>query len=906
MKTTRILYALCLVLISIFVLSFIWEFALEDLILPLVTDEFEAESHYERWEYVISATLFTALALVVPGLWLIRAAGRLRQLHAELETRVEQRTRELRYQLDERLRVEQSLRKEVSERRLAESLSARMGRIIENAIDEMYVLDAETLGFLQVNRRGRENLGFTMEQLQTQTCADLVPGWTRESFEAMLRPLREGASNELIFETRHQRRDGSQYDAECRIQYLPEERPPVFVAMLQDITTRKQMEAQIVEARDKAQVASDAKTLFLANISHELRTPMSAVIGMSDVLAHTALSAEQQHYVATINRSGTAFLDIINGLLDLTMIESGKFTPRDRGFELPAVVEAMLDMLAYRACQRGLELLSLVDEDVPAWLRGDALALRQILLNLLGNAIKFTDYGVVDLHISVAARSPQRCRLRFAVRDSGPGMSAERQAELFQPYTHEAVSPRRHAGGVGLGLSICKSLIESMQGTIGVESVPGEGSLFWCEVDFAISTVTEADTSPRHPLAGRRGLVVDDNALARSTLQSQIEILGARVEAVGGATEALEALGRAVADGEPCAFALVDGDMPGIDGLSLAYAIKSDPALAATRLLMLTAVDAPISSKTQQRVGFELQCPKPIRQSQLPDTLRTLMDGQQAADEAAVAAGAVAGVGARPLRVLVVEDQPVNLELMQLMLRPLGCDVTLTSSAEEALDLLRQRAQDVVFMDCLMPGMDGYAATAAIRQREPDDRHVVIIAMTALIVEGERERCLAAGMDDFLSKPVSAAILSDTLQRWFPGAAVGDEKSGAGATADGDAGAAFRQMQAAAGPEAMAKLVDLFLDNTAGSLAAMRETLEQEGDRQALAKQAHALKGACLQLGVAARMADLCGRLEEEAGGCGDDDATVAALLAELSEAFEQAGTELMALKSRAARVGSG
>ena len=903
MKTTKILYALCLVLISIFVLSFIWEFALEDLILPLVTDEFEAESSYERWEYVISATLFTGLALVFPALWLIRAAGRLRQLHSELETRVEQRTRELRYQLDERLRVEQSLRKEVSERRLAESLSARMGRIIENAIDEMYVLDAETLGFLQVNRRGRENLGFTMEQLQTLTCADLVPGWTRESFEAMLRPLREGASNELIFETRHQRRDGSQYDAECRIQYLPEERPPVFVAMIQDITTRKQMEAQIVEARDKAQVASAAKTLFLANISHELRTPMSAVIGMSDVLAHTALSVEQQHYVATINRSGTAFLDIINGLLDLTMIESGKFTPRDRGFELHTVVEAILDMLAYRACQRGLELLSQVDEDVPAWLRGDALALRQILLNLLGNAIKFTDYGVIDLRVSVAARSTQHCRLRFAVRDTGPGMPAERQAELFEPYTHDAVSPRRHTGGVGLGLSICKSLIESMQGTIGVESVPGKGSLFWCEVDYTIGTVTEADTAPSHPLAGQRGLVVDDNLLVRSTLQAQLESLGARADAVGGASAALEALRRAVTEGEPCAFALIDGDMPGIDGLSLAYAIKSDPALAATRLLMLTAVDAPISSKTQQRVGFELQCPKPIRQSQLPDTLRTLMDGQQAADEAAVAAGAVAGVGARPLRVLVVEDQPVNLELMQLMLRPLGCDVTLTSSAEEALDLLRQRAQDVVFMDCLMPGMDGYAATAAIRRREPDDQHVVIIAMTALIVEGERERCLAAGMDDFLSKPVSEAILSNTLKRWFPGAALGEEKNGGTAIADGDAGAAFRQMQAAAGPEAMARLVDLFLDNTAGSLAAMHETLEQEGDNPyELAKLAHALKGACLQLGMA-RMADLCGRLED-AGSRSDSEATEAALVAQLSEAFEQVGTELVALKSRAARVG--
>ena len=277
------------------------------------------------------------------------------------------------------------------------------------------------------------------------------------------------------------------------------------------------------------------------------------------------------------------------------------------------------------------------------------------------------------------------------------------------------------------------------------------------------------------------------------------------------------------------------------------------------------------------------------------------MDGQQPAAEGGLAAGAAADVAARPLRILVVEDQPVNLELMQLMLRPLGCEVALTSSAEEALDLLGERAQDVVFMDCLMPGMDGYAATAAIRRREPDDQHVVIIALTALVVQGERERCLAAGMDDFLSKPVSEAVLRNTLQRWFPGVDLGDEKSGGSAIAEGAAGAAFRQVQAAR-LELMARLVDLFLDNTAGSLAAMRETLEQEVDNHELAKQAHALKGACLQLGMA-RMADLCGRLED-AGRRSDREAAEAALVAQLSEAFEQASTELAALKSRAVQVG--
>jgi PAS domain S-box-containing protein len=323
MKTKNILYILCLVLISVFLFSMLWEFGVEDWVVPLFFSGFEPEPFYERWEYVISATFFAGLALVYPGLLLARIARRLRALNAELETRVEERTRDLGHELDKRRRIEQDLRKEISERQLAESLSARMGRIIENVLLEVYVFDAETLRFLQVNRRGRENLGYTMKQLQARSCADLVADWTREGWEEVLEPLREGAVKELVFENTRRRRDGSQYDVECRIQYLLYLTPPVFVATLQDITKRKQMQAQIVEARDKAQVASTAKSLFLANISHELRTPMSAVIGMSDVLAHTTLSSEQQHYVATIYKSGTAFLDIINGLLDLSMIESG-------------------------------------------------------------------------------------------------------------------------------------------------------------------------------------------------------------------------------------------------------------------------------------------------------------------------------------------------------------------------------------------------------------------------------------------------------------------------------------------------------------------------------------------------------------------------------------------------------
>jgi CheY-like chemotaxis protein/HPt (histidine-containing phosphotransfer) domain-containing protein len=307
---------------------------------------------------------------------------------------------------------------------------------------------------------------------------------------------------------------------------------------------------------------------------------------------------------------------------------------------------------------------------------------------------------------------------------------------------------------------------------------------------------------------------------------------------------------------------------------------------------MLTPVDAPIVSTTQELIGFELQCAKPIRQSQLPDYLWMLMGGQAPAEEKVVGVRTASDAEARQLRVLVVEDQPVNQELMQLMLRRLGCEVVLSDSAEEALESLAEWPQDVVFMDCLMPGMNGYEATAAIRRREPEDRRVVIIAMTALAMEGERERCLAAGMDDYLRKPVSEVMLRHTLKRWFPAVELMGERAGGAVAVNAEAGTGLRQIHVAR-PELTSKLVDLFLDDTARSLTAMRETLNR-GDGNGLAKMAHALKGACLQLGETG-MADLCGRLEA-AGRSGDREAAKAEL-ADLSKAFEQTSTGLLQMK---------
>ncbi len=757
MKTTHILYTLSLVVLGIFSLGYAWEFVLEDRIVPLLTHDFEPEPTYERWEYVVTATLFTALALVVPAVLLIRMAAGLRRFNSELEARVDERTRELH----------------------------------------------------------------------------------------------------------------------------------------QELAERRQMEAQIVAARQQAEKASAAKSLFLGNLSHELRTPLSAVIGMSEALEHTALSSEQQRYVETIRNASIAFLDVIDGLLDLSVVEAGRFRATERDLDLHAVVEAMLDMVSYRACQRGLELLSCVNADVPVNLRGDPLALRQILLNLLGNAVKFTDEGVVDLRVSLLARAPQGCRLRFAVRDTGVGIPVERQTELFQPFSQGAVGSQLHLKGAGLGLHICKTLVESMQGNIGVESQPGEGSVFWFELDFEMASISGDALDGERPFAGLRALVVDDNPRARSILQEQLQQLAVRVEAVADVNQALEVLRRTVAEGDPCACALVDVDMPDIDGLSLAFAIKSEQALAETRVLMLTAVDSPIVRHTEELIGFDMQYAKPIKQSQLADVLRALLGEVKPAIDASPVKVAAPGVDGRPPRVLVVDDQPVNQEVMQIILRRLDCDVALADSGEQALELLREQPADIAFMDCLMPGMDGYATTAAIRASQPDQQRVVVIAMTALALPGERERCLAAGMDDYLVKPVNEAVLRRVLSQWLP-AAGRDNEAAANVETHSDAPPVTLRHMRVTQPELASRLVDLFRDDTCRSLEAMRQTLKA-GDGARLAGMAHALKGSCQQLDETV-MADLCSRLED-AGHSGDLDAAQLALT-ELSEAFRRAEAALLAMKA--------
>jgi PAS domain S-box-containing protein len=819
-----------------------------------------------------------------------------------------------------------------AERARAEESRAHLAAIVAASQDA--IISTTVDGRILSWNAGAEQLyGYSAAEALGQPIAMIVPPEERAelgpTWERVCRGERVGQ-----YETVRLTRDGIPIEVELSLAAVQDTQGRVIgiAAITRDITERRRAEAELREAKEAAEVGARAKAQFLANMSHEIRTPMNGVIGMTGLLLDTPLTPTQHDFATTIRHSADALLTIINDILDFSKVEAGQLVLETTDFDVSQVVEEVADLLAAAAQRKGLELLTHVAPEVPRGLRGDPGRLRQILTNLLGNAVKFTERGEVVLRAELASEDAVGVVVRFAVCDTGIGIPQEARERVFEAFAQADGSTARRYGGTGLGLAISRRLVELMGGAIGVESEVGQGSTFWFTARLERGAARPDELPARADLRGLRVLIVDDNATNRTILEHQLTNWGMVSGTAADGPQALARLRAAAAEAQPYELAILDMQMPEMDGLALARAIKGDPALADIHLVLLTSLGQHGPGADALTAGIAASLTKPVRQSQLYDALAnvtgTPADGgaRPAPAPAPKAAPALVSSAGNGPRLLVAEDNPVNQKVAIRILEKLGYQADVVGNGLEVLDALDRIPYPLVLMDCQMPEMDGFAATAAIRARENGGQHTPIIAMTAGAMQGDRERCLAAGMDDYISKPVRPEQLGALLARWLPRepaadeAGAGKEGGAAGAEAPGgqaassaaarDAGAggqAAAGAGAAAGiagsedaaeeaepsvdtnvlaqlgdparggdPAFLAELIALFRDEAPKHVAALRGAAAA-GDAAALDSTAHTLKGSGSYLG-ATRLRALCEQLEAlgKAGTTDGADALVA------------------------------
>ena len=664
------------------------------------------------------------------------------------------------------------INRDITSRKQAEQLNSRLGRIVDASSNEVYVFDEASLKFLQVNHGACENLGYSIDELLTLTPIDIKPEFDAVSFDEALAPLRSGEQSTVRFETIHRRKNGTYYDVAINLQLMRSETPPAFAAIVEDITERKQFEFSLKIAKEEAEVAAkaageanSAKSEFLATMSHEIRTPMNGILGMASMLLDGEMSDEQRDQTEVIATSGQALLTIINDILDFSKLEAGKLTLESVPMSPAATIEGAIELIESQASDKSLEIATFIAPELSSQFLSDSGRLRQVVLNLASNAVKFTPSGSISISADIVENRDDSAAVRVEVTDTGIGLNEEARSKLFEKFVQADASTTRRFGGTGLGLAICKQIIELMNGSVGVDSEEGKGSTFWFEIELERAGAAPVPMDSPQPLGN--ALIAYSNDANRAMLTRQMEAFGYTVTSSGDVEATETAIQTAIADGNHFDAILVDQSIDRTSGAVIFRKLAAITDREMTRCIMLTNRGLSGEAAKQMTPGVDGHINKPVRPSRL---LALLQSGEDVPNGDANT-GSQAGSNAssapegRALRILLAEDNNVNQRVAIAMLSKGGHEIDIANDGVEALMLASKNQYDVVLMDVQMPNMSGIDATQKIRRLPGPNAEVPIIAMTANAMVGDRESYLAAGMDDYVSKPIDPGMLSAAITR---------------------------------------------------------------------------------------------------------------------------------------------
>jgi PAS domain S-box-containing protein len=763
---------------------------------------------------------------------------------------------------------------EVKQRREAEASLRKLSMAMEQSPSSVVITD-ENAVIEYVNPRFLETTGYTAEEVIGQNPRILNSGLTpNETYRELRSKL--AAGRDWRGEFHNCKKNGETYWEYASISPIRAVDGAIthFVAVKEDITLRKDYEeklertASLQKAKEAAEDASRAKSEFLATMSHELRTPMNGVTGMTELLLDTGLDDQQRGYAETVRHSADALMDIINEILDFSKIEAGRLELESVDFDIRELAEGVTSIFAEQAGKKRLELTCFVSPEIEGLFIGDRLRLRQIMMNLLNNAVKFTFEGEVDMRVKLLWSSGKEARVEIEVRDTGIGIDPSKLEHIFESFSQADGSTTRKYGGTGLGLSIAKSLTEAMGGEIGVKSHSGEGSSFWFRVTLPRSSTVVVERE--RDLEGMRALVVDDNETNRENLAAYLGSWGIDHCGAESGSEALAVIGRTRAEGASFDVALVDVNMPGMNGIELSRRIRAELGPEVLRIVLLSSTIDLVDDDTRRACGICALLTKPTRLAELRRALAT-------ESSEPVGAEMISSRKLSAARVLIAEDSSINQEVASQQLRVMGCQVDVVDNGVAAVRAVAQTAYDLVLMDCQMPEMDGYEATRRIRREEKDNggSRLPIIALTANAVKGDREACLAAGMDDYIAKPFTQEQLRTVMLRWLPtgkfandtaSKAVGSSKAADTAyppLLDQDALRSIRELERNGANGMLARVVQMYRASAPQLLSDIRRGVD-EGDVDRTRRAAHTLKSSSANLGAMV-LASLSKRLEDQA-----------------------------------------